>query len=148
MLKKTIIAFFLIWIMFACGKLLVIYTRVYHSHKEAEVQLNKQLAEQERIDKLTVQEIIETIPPKYGVKSEVIKKIAFCESSYRYNAVGDGGHAYGIMQFHKPTFDGFSKKYNKEYDYHSTLDQVELASEMISKGNVHHWSCAKITGII
>jgi len=65
--------------MFACGKLLVIYTRVYHSHKEAEVQLNKQLAEQERIDKLTVQEIIETIPPKYGVKSEVIKKIAFCE---------------------------------------------------------------------
>lgn len=130
------------------GRLSIIYFRVYHSHKEAELQLNKQLAEQERINKMTVEEILKEIPPKYGVKPETVKKIAFCESSYRYNAVGDGGHAYGVMQFHKPTFDGFSKKYGKEYDYKSTLDQVELASEMISKGNAKHWTCSKITGVI
>lgn len=148
MLKKIILASFIIWIVYALGTLLITYNRIYLQRTEAQLQLNKQLAEQERINKMTVEEILKEIPPKYGVKPETVKKIAFCESSYRYNAVGDGGHAYGVMQFHKPTFDGFSKKYGKEYDYKSTLDQVELASEMISKGNARHWTCAKKTGVI
>lgn len=149
MLKKIIIASLIIWLTYASGKLLIMYYRVYHSHKEAKIQLNKQLAEQERLSKLTVQEILKEIPPQYGVKSELAEKIVYCESSYNKNAIhyndgGKGKHSVGAWQFQKATFDLYAKKMGQELDYYSPLDQTKVASYMIAHGQLHQWSCSRI----
>lgn len=86
----------------------------------------------------------------YGVNQEELKKVMMCESSGRSHVYGDGGLAYGPMQFHKPTFYEFSKKLGEELDYHSAYDQIKLASYMFSLGDKgkRHWSCAKKLGIV
>jgi soluble lytic murein transglycosylase-like protein len=74
------------------------------------------------------------------------KSLLYCliknESSWRTNVVGDGGKAYGLLQFHRPTFDRYSKRYGLTLDYKNPLDQIILASLMINEdiNNVHHWS--------
>lgn len=153
MIKKIILAFFIIWICYAIGSLSVAYRNVYLSHMEAKEQLNKQLAEQERINKLTVEEILKEIPPKYGVKSETVKKIAHCESTLNpkainYNDGGPGKHSVGILQFQASTFDGYSKKMGEKLDYYSTYDQAKVASYMIANGQISQWSCSRILGMI
>lgn len=153
MIKRLIIASILIWAFCALGRLTIIYRNIYLSHIEAEEQLNKQQLEQERINKLTVEEILKEIPPKYGVKSETVKKIAHCESTLNpkainYNDGGPGKHSVGILQFQKITFDGYSKKMGEDLDYYSTYDQAKVASYMISKGQIHQWSCSRILGMV
>lgn len=153
MINKIIIASFIIWTVYAVGTLFVNYNRIYLSHMEAEEQLNKINQEQERINKLTVEEILKEIPPKYGVKPEVVKKIAHCESTLNpkainYNDGGPGKHSVGILQFQATTFAGYSKKMGEELDYYSTYDQAKVASYMISKGQIHQWSCSRILGMV
>jgi hypothetical protein len=146
MLKRIILAFFTIWIIYAVGNLSVIYFRIYHSHKEAEVQLNKQLAEQERIDKLTVQEILKEVPPKYGVKVAVAESVTKCESTHNPKAINyhDGGygkHSVGLWQYQSSTWNYWSKKYGEKLDINSAYDQTKLASYMLSKNQGHQWTC-------
>jgi len=90
---------------------------------------------------LSVKQILQTVPKKYGVNPKIVENVAFCESTLRYNAVGDGGHAYGILQFHKPTFLQFEKKYGEDLNYNSSYDQAKLASKMIKDGYGSHWTC-------
>lgn len=146
MLKKIILLLFILWIMFTFGKLSIMYVRVYHSHKEAQEQLNKQLAEQERINKMTVEEIIKEIPPKFGVKVAVAESVTKCESTHNPNAINyhDGGygkHSVGLWQFQKLTFDSYAKKMGEELDYYSAYDQTKVASYMIAHGKANSWTC-------
>ena len=84
---------------------------------------------------------------QYGIDANVFKKVMFCESSNNPKAVGDGGRARNVMQFHKPTFDAYAKKYGEELDYNSYHDQIELAAYMFSKGQQGHWTCySKVIG--
>ena len=82
---------------------------------------------------------------KYDLKSDILDKVAFCESSYNPLAVGDGGHAKNVMQFHKPTFEQFSKEFGEELNYDSAYDQIKLSAWMFSKGENYrnHWTCYK-----
>lgn len=99
--------------------------------------------EQNVYDTMSVKEIIYDISGKIGVSPLYMSKLAFCESSHRPTVYGDGGHAYGIMQFHKPTFYEFAKRYNLTLNYYSTLDQAKLASLMVRDGYAFHWTCSK-----
>lgn len=89
-----------------------------------------------------MKELIEFYANMYGVKKEVAIQVARCESEFKLTAVGDGGKAYGVFQFHKPTFTEFAKKFGDEtLEYKNFEHQTELAVWAISQGKGYHWTC-------
>ena len=73
------------------------------------------------------------------------------ESSWRVDISGDSGKAYGLLQFHQPTFDMFSKRYGLDLDRNNPVDQILLAKLMLNENlekNIKHWTvwplCYKI----
>lgn len=67
---------------------------------------------------------------------------AKCESNFRETAVGDGGLAYGVMQFHEATFNWFKKLSGMtELEYRNSYDQVDLAVWAFQNNLNSHWSC-------
>lgn len=113
----------------------------------------KQIETVEVQKELTIEEVLNEVPKKYGVNPEIISKVAFCESSHdptqiNYNDGGPGKHSVGIMQYQKSTFDYWEGKLGEDLNYESTYDQVKLASYMISKNRGHEWTCyRKIYGV-
>jgi len=95
---------------------------------------------------LSPEEYADKYTAQYGVDPTIFKKVMWCESSNNPDAIGDGGAARNVMQFHKPTFVGYAKKLGKEMDYNSYKDQIELASYMFSIGEQSHWTCYKKVG--
>ena len=85
------------------------------------------------------------LPPiQEYIKNKGIKRlyeVARCESSFKIDAVGDHGLAYGVMQFHKATFDGYAKKYGLLLDYKNPYHQVDLATLMFKDKLQYHWTC-------
>ena len=81
---------------------------------------------------------------KYLINYEEIYQTIICESNFRHEGVfGDSGKAYGIAQFHKPTFDGFC-----EGDYYNMEDQLECMAKMFSNNLQSHWTCfSRLYGI-
>ncbi len=92
---------------------------------------------------MTVQESIVHFARVYKVQEKQLLAVSFCESSFNQNAIGDKGRAVGIFQFHKPTFDRFTKEMGEVLDYNSYQDQAKVASWAFSKGYQSHWSCYK-----
>ncbi|MBI3633404.1 MAG: transglycosylase SLT domain-containing protein [Candidatus Vogelbacteria bacterium] len=88
-----------------------------------------------------VVELIKKYAEQYGVRVDLAISIADCESDFKVNARGDSGKAYGIYQFHKPTFDMFSKKLGEKLDYFSTEDNIKLAMWAMANDKGFHWSC-------
>lgn len=72
--------------------------------------------------------LIEHFADVYGANTNELLTVAFCESGYKPHAVGDGGRAVGVFQYHKPTFISYSKKLGEELNYHSTYDQAKLTA--------------------
>jgi len=68
-------------------------------------------------------------------------KIAECESSLRPNVFGDNGRAYGVYQFHKPTFYEFSAKFGEELDYYNSEHNIKLAIWALANDREYHWTC-------
>jgi hypothetical protein len=117
-------------------------TTVVHSDQEPIETVKPVEVVKEEI--LTPTQYADKYAEQYGINASVFKKVMFCESGNNPKAVGDGGRAVSVMQFHRPTFDSFSKRYGKELDYYSYKDQIELAAWMFSKGHQGHWTCYKI----
>lgn len=80
----------------------------------------------------------------YGSNLDELRKVMHCESSGKQRAVGDGGRAIGIFQFHKQTWDMFSKKLGETLDINSYHDQTKLAAWAFSRGLQSHWTCYKL----
>ena len=80
---------------------------------------------------------------QYGANEHQLMVVAFCESGYRPNAVGDGGRAKNIFQFHEPTFDRFSRLLGEELNYNSAHDQAKLAAFIFAHYPQYrsHWTC-------
>ena len=82
-------------------------------------------------------------PPKRSLRSIVAEygadfyKTVECESGFKHEGLfGDNGKAYGILQFHRPTFNAFCKG-----DYYNLEDQLECGVMMFKQGLQHHWTC-------
>lgn len=81
---------------------------------------------------------------KYGVDVDVLSRVIMCESGFRHDGVfGDSGKAYGIAQFHKPTFEMWNKERGVDLDYYNLEDQLDLMAWAFSKGELYkkHWTC-------
>lgn len=88
-----------------------------------------------------VLELIKKYAKEYDFPENTALRVASCESEFKVNAVGDGGKAYGIYQFHKPTFDMFAKKFGEKLDYYDTEHNIQLAIWALSNDKGHHWTC-------
>lgn len=82
---------------------------------------------------------------RFNVDDRVLLSIANCESGMQHDGIfGDGGAAYGIMQFHEPTFDMFKQQAGMpELDYKNRDDQIVLAAWALKNGLGYHWTCYK-----
>lgn len=83
------------------------------------------------------------------IYSTLEEQIVSCESSFKINAVGDHGLAYGPAQFHKETFyrikqDAIKKGAKLYYlDYHNPADQLLLLNWALNNGYGSEWSTYK-----
>lgn len=86
---------------------------------------------------------IEYYADYYNAQKDELLSVSFCESSYNPHAVGDGGRARNIFQYHKETFDYFSKLMGEELDYDSYIDQARLTAWIWSNRPdlKKHWTC-------
>lgn len=99
---------------------------------------------------LTVKETIAYYAELHNTSYTEISKVAYCESSHNPKAKGDGGRAFGVMQYHRPTFERFSRLKGEQLDYYSYTDQIKLTAWIWANYPQYksHWTCAKIVGII
>ncbi|MBI5138317.1 MAG: transglycosylase SLT domain-containing protein [Candidatus Vogelbacteria bacterium] len=77
----------------------------------------------------------------YGAEEKLALDIAFCESSFRANVYGDGGRAFGTFQFHRPTFERFSRLLGEKLDYYNNEDNIRLGVWALANNKEDHWSC-------
>lgn len=64
-----------------------------------------------------------------------------CESNWKITALGDGGKAYGLAQFHRPTFEMFKQSRGLDVEYDSAKGQLELMAWAFANDLQHHWTC-------
>lgn len=64
-----------------------------------------------------------------------------CESQWNITALGDSGKAYGLAQFHEPTFNQFRDESNLDVYYDGAKDQLELMAWAFQNGLQSHWTC-------
>lgn len=97
----------------------------------------------------TTAELIKEAEVKYGLKADILLKTLWCESHFEHEGLyGDNGLAYGIAQFHKPTFLAFEKESGMDLEYTDKEDQIELAGWAFANEKAWHWVCWKrIKGI-
>lgn len=82
----------------------------------------------------------------FNVKETDMMKVMVCESSENTKAVGDSGKAYGLYQYHQPTWNAFASKYRKQFggdllQRDNPKDQVELTAWAFKQGYQNHWTC-------
>jgi len=98
------------------------------------------------LDKECVVDLITLYSRRYGMKESLAVRIAACESQFKTDAVGDNGKAYGVFQFHKPTFEEFSRKFGEELEYTNPEHNIKLAVWALTHGLESHWTCyGKVT---
>ena len=86
------------------------------------------------LEEYSVPELIEHYATLYNQDPILLKKVAECESKYEKDLFGDGGRAYSVFQFHKGTFEKWSKEFGEPLDYKSYLDHIKLAVWSFAQG--------------
>jgi len=79
---------------------------------------------------------IETVAKKNRISEQRFTNLIRCESTFNKTAIGDSGRAYGLLQFHKPTFEQYCQG-----DYYNHNDQLNCGAEMIGRGLAWNWTC-------
>lgn len=94
------------------------------------------------------QEIINYIismAQEYNVRSDVMLRVAKCESNYNpnaYNPKDPNGGSWGLFQFQKPTFKMFAVESKMNWlEIENWKHQTELASWSFANGKEQHWAC-------
>ncbi len=90
--------------------------------------------------------IIDNAAAEFGADPGEIERVARCESgpSIDVNAIGDGGHALGPLQFHAETFMWLSRMSGLDYQLRDVADpeaQVRVAAWAFTHGWSSLWSC-------
>lgn len=100
-------------------------------------------SEETKDTKACVTELIFKYADQYEIDRDLALSVAQCESELKTTAIGDGGRARGVYQFHRPTFDLLSRKMGEKLDYKNTEDNIKLAMWAFSTDRGFHWSCYK-----
>ncbi len=88
-----------------------------------------------------VKELIVKYSQKYDLDSEMMLRIADCESRFKTDLVG-GGRYYGVFQFSKPTFFESAPKLGfQNADPLNPEQNIELAAYLFSEGQAWRWGC-------
>lgn len=89
------------------------------------------------LEDYSVPQLIEYYSGIYHQDPALLKKVAECESKYGKNLKGDSGLAFSVYQFHKNTFDNWSKEFGEKLDYGSYHDHIKLAVWSFAQGENH-----------
>lgn len=92
------------------------------------------------IQKSTTKELIKKYAEVYNVNDKVMLAMMNCESSGNQSAIGDGGRAYGIYQYHNGTWERLEDKIGKDMDITSEHDQVQMTAYALSQGMGSQWT--------
>ncbi len=94
------------------------------------------------LEAMSVPELIDYIAPQYGADPELVKKIAFCEASYRTdNVIHDGGRGKGTTGILLNTFNYWKIKLDlPELRYESNYDQLVMMSKAFATGEEYRWA--------
>lgn len=80
--------------------------------------------------------------PVFAADAALLISIIECESSGRYNAVGDDGISQGIAQFRKETFYELAKEAGfKGYRWHNPIHQLRVMVWALDNGYANRWTC-------
>ena len=62
-----------------------------------------------------------------------------CESGFKPNAVGDGGHSFGVAQIHLPSHPTVSREQALDPDF-----PLRWTAQQFAKGNAKMWTCYRL----
>lgn len=98
---------------------------------------------EEKFSQLTPKQKAQHFAKQYGANYTEMDKVIICESNWRSDVYGDGGKAYSYAQFHKPTFERWTKEINKDLSYSNPIDHLELMAYAFGQGVKYkkHWTC-------
>lgn len=85
---------------------------------------------------ISISEKIDKYANQYGVNSQLMRDVVFCESGFNPNAIGDNGHSRGLVQI----YDDYHPTISHEQAFDPDFALNFLAREM-SQGNGHLWTC-------
>ncbi len=123
-----------LFIVFLFGVMAGYFWQHYHQNL-----LVKELKQEIRDNR----EIINTIQEKANLLYQT-QRIIMCESGWRHDAVGDGGKARGIAQFHLATFNRMKRlAAQPQLQWRNPAHQVWLLQWALTNGYGDHWSCYK-----
>lgn len=99
----------------------------------------------------TIEDKVTILSIEYGISYIEMYKTLQGESELDHTVCEkggycDGGSAYGVAQFHKPTFESFKKTaivqgYSfEDFDYYNEDDQLELMAWAFKNNLKHHWT--------
>jgi hypothetical protein len=78
----------------------------------------------------------------WAVDVNTVINVIDCESSGRYNAIGDSGKSYGIAQFQRATFNQLKRAARiPELSYKNPIHQMRLMVWAIDHGYGNNWTC-------
>jgi hypothetical protein len=107
-----------------------------------------QALEAPRTQFLTIEDYAYSAAGEAAIDTHKFRRLIMCESRWKAEAEGDNGTSFGLLQFKKPTFAHFTKKYGiADADIQNPHHQIDLAAKMIANGHLDHWkNCARKIG--
>lgn len=90
--------------------------------------------------KNTTKELVTKYAQVYNVNSKIMLAMMRCESSGNQSAIGDGGRAKGLYQYHTGTWERIEKKLDKDMDINSEHDQIHMTAYALSQGMGSQWT--------
>lgn len=85
---------------------------------------------------LTVPQMIEKYAVEYRVSAERMTRTIQCESTFNPDAIGDGGHSFGLSQIHLPSHPTVTREQALDEEF-----AIKFMAEQFSKGNARAWTC-------
>ena len=97
----------------------------------------------------SVQQMIIDASARYGVSSDYMLRIAFCESGYQGSVVnynytaGDGTNPTGVFQFIRSTYTWFAAEagFPVQDDRLNAYNNINVAVWAFANGYASHWEC-------
>lgn len=86
-----------------------------------------------------VEGLLDEYSTLYGVSREIMMRTLYCESRLKFDAVGDGGHSFGIAQIHLPSHPEITKADALDPDF-----AIRFMAQEFEKGNAWKWTCWRI----